>query len=363
MKKNRLKIFFTAVKDEGLMGALKKTKNFFYRIILICSFRYLPKPLLAMIFTSGTIQPIKDLPKDILSASIQNKEVICAPIEEKYSISSQYVCIFGESANFAGKEVVIVAHWDPDNIIDPYVVYQCKNFIKLGKEVILISSHPIQECHALSTSHTWCHAIIYRTCPGYDFTSWKAGLDCFPSLFEAKELTLTNDSYFGPINSFGNTYKRMEIFSCDFWGMNYSLTRKPHLQSFFIVLKKQVLKHYSFADFFNSVPLDNSRKLAVLFEISFTLWLALHGFTPAAFCRQKKLFHFELNFPTYYPHLLIEYGVPIFKKNSIANIHEDIECMSEKNRHSIYLSIKNKFPNAYPWELLDNYLQRINFKF
>ena len=55
----------------------------------------------------------------------------------------------------------------------------------------------------------WVSAVVARHCPGYDFTSWKAAFTCFPSLYRAREVVLTNDSVFAPFGSFGPVHEAM----------------------------------------------------------------------------------------------------------------------------------------------------------
>ena len=117
---------------------------------------------------------------------------------------------------------------------------------QLGKKIILCSAAPLA---ALPQETDIFDAIVCRTCAGYDFTSWKAAFEAFPSLYEAAEVTLCNDSVFAPIGSYAPVYQTMASIPCDFWGMSFSHEIMPHMQSFHLVLRKKALQHTAFKHF------------------------------------------------------------------------------------------------------------------
>ncbi len=345
---NIIQKFFHHIKHNGALHALLKVKYYIFRSIYLCLCKILPASCLKHILTSEQVTIIHGLSTHDKKALEQARKLLPIAINESHNVTGKYTCIHGENVDFSHKEVVIIAHWDMDDIIDPYVVFMCQGFMNMGKMVILASAHPLMPCPALENYNEWCHAIICRTCDGYDFTSWKATLDCFPSIYASKELILANDSNFGPMPSFTHVHKRMQSIKCDFWGMNFGLGLAPALQSFYLVFKPQVIQHAAFKTFFANVPLDNNKEKAVLLEASMTLWLAMHGFSAGAYCTLKKFFEFPLYLQKYSPLVLLEFGVPLLKRLNIFS----------KSGYQQYMQYKTKHPHSYPWELIDNYLQR-----
>lgn len=247
-------------------------------------------------------------------ARTKAKSMLYVDIADTTSIQGQYCCLYGAEKIFTGEPCVVVAHWDPQNVVDPYVEYQCRHFKSLGWKVVLVSAAPLQTDEVLERKAEWADAIIYRTCSGYDFTSWKAALDCFPSLYDSQFMVLTNDSYFGPIGDFAPVHEAMAKVDCDFWGMTANHDLAPHLQSYYIVLRAKALQHSALKFFFAAVSLSGCRKNAIMYEVSFTLWLAMHGLHAAVYCAAEEKQHAPVNLTLYHWHALIEKGVPLLKR-------------------------------------------------
>lgn len=264
---------------------------------------------------------------------------------EKISISGEAYCLVDDGTSFVGKKLVLIAHWDPDKIIDPYVAYQCQHFKNQGFCVLLTSASTLSNIP--SDWKKFVNAIVYRTCDGYDFTSWKAAFELYPTLYQCSEVVLTNDSYFGPIGSFIPVHKKMDKIHCDFWGLVRCNLCRPHLQSYYLDLHDNVLKHQAFQEFIARVPLSQSREIAISFETSFALWLELHHFQPGAFIpvRPKS----QINYTIEYWKELIHEGVPVLKR--------EFFC-----RKDYYEKIKNWKKECsikgYPTELIENYIKR-----
>ncbi len=230
------------------------------------------------------------------------------------AIDEYAFCLYGKENIFYGKKVVLLAHWDPDDRIDPYVQYLAKSLKSTGWKVILSSaSKPCEQ--SLEQWHDWADAIVYRTCQGYDFTSWKAALELFPSLYEASELVLTNDSYFGPFGSFEPMHVTMDSIACDFWGITENRELQPHLQSYYLVLRASALQHEAFKMFMERVPLSADRSTAILFEINISLWLASHGLQPAAFIPASDDRALHVNPVLHYWQQVFERGAPLIKRD------------------------------------------------
>ncbi len=249
-------------------------------------------------------------------------------LNKSISIAKYAHCLRGAKLDFAGLNTALVAHFDPEDNIDPTLIKQCQHLKKLGYKVVLCTSSELSAKKALESTQDFAHAIIYRNCAGYDFTSWKAAFTLFPSLWQCSELILTNDSYFGPLslknfeNGLGIVHKRMQDFTCDFWGISFSWQQVPHIQSYYMVIKPQVLQSEALKKFFDAVPLCPERKTAIAQELSFTLWLALHGFKPAAFCFALGSKAIQKVNPSLHGHeVMLKRGVSIIKREAVRSPH------------------------------------------
>ena len=267
-------------------------------------------------------------------------------LEEPCSLNGAYTIPYGNEKNFANSEVALLAHWDPENILDPYVLYMARHLKQLGKQVILCSAAPLT---TLPQETDIFDAIVCRTCAGYDFTSWKAAFEAFPSLYEAKEVTLCNDSVFAPIGSYAPVYQTMASISCDFWGMTFSYEVMPHMQSFYLVLRKKALQHPAFKKFILAVAADNNRDIAVGYEVRFSLWLELHGLHAGCY-RPYNLYTKIAANPTLRWEKILREGIPLLKR----------ELFKAQKRISVLSAWQGEVEKYYyPAHLISDYFHRI----
>ncbi len=224
-----------------------------------------------------------------------------------YKFDGCHYIAHGVGQNFFSCEAVLIAHWDPDGKIDPYVQYMARHFCKMGKKVVLCSS-----CDVSGASEEWkCFdAVVCRTCPGCDFVSWKAGLEAFPSLYGASELTLCTDSVFAPVGSYEPVYDAMNAVDCDCWGMTLSRQPVPHVQSAHIVLRKKALRHDAFKHFINSIAPDNEKNATTEHALSFALWLEMHGLRIG--CYRPFASHGN---PMEYWQKVLKFGIPLINRD------------------------------------------------
>lgn len=224
---------------------------------------------------------------------------------------------FGSDVDFTGTTTAVVAHWDPEGRVEPYVRHMCRAFKSIGWRVVLASAAPVRDADRESLQNDGSvDAIVYRSCSGYDFTSWKAALACLSSLYACRELVLCNDSVFGGIGSYAPMHERMSGLDCDFWGITESAEKQRHLQSFYLVFRQTALQNPAFRDFFDRVPHGDDRKAAILCETLLTLWLSEKGLRPAAFAPVDldQPQSVEINPSCEQWETLLKAGVPLLKR-------------------------------------------------
>lgn len=220
----------------------------------------------------------------------------------------------GKIPSFAGKRVALLAHWSSDGSVAPYVLYFLRALRTEGWRTVLASGGEPQLNPALLRL---CDAVVWRTCPGYDFTSWKACFEGLPSLFAAEELLLANDSIFAPVGPLSPIHAAMEKVPCDFWGMVGSREFLTHLQSYYLVFRPAALRHPAFAAFWDAALITDDKLDTVLrLEVSLTGWLALNGLIPGVFVPPEALLPGNVN-PSHYfwKQLLDRYHVPLIKRD------------------------------------------------
>ncbi len=256
-------------------------------------------------------------------------------------------CQHGADASFNGQRVAVLAHWDPDAVVDPYVIHYLTHFKELGWSTVLISDKAIKLTEDLIQV---TDAVLHRTCPGYDFTSWKGALEYFPSLIEAEELILTNDSIFAPVGSLSPMHSAMQEIRCDFWGPAGSREYTPHLQSYYLVFRSKALHHEAFSRFWAGMQPDCDRKRAIRCETELSPWLALHGLQPAVYAPMPLLNDDITNLSHDFWRELIDIGTPFFKRELLkenarnVNINDCLDVLADA---------------GYPIHLIANYFKRL----
>lgn len=222
----------------------------------------------------------------------------------------------GAGRTFSGERVAVVAHWDPDNRIDPFVDYYLRHLQEAGFMTILTSAAFLE---ASEDDMAHADAVVCRTCDGYDFTSWKGALERFPSLQQARELVFTNDSVFAPLADIGAVHAVMDTVACDFWGLMESRDQLPAMPSFYMVFRQAALRHPCFETFWADVDMTMDKDAVVWrFEAGQALWYALNGLIPGAYIHWDMLPPFAGG-PAYvcWKQLVQQFGVPCIKRTLV----------------------------------------------
>jgi lipopolysaccharide biosynthesis protein len=148
-------------------------------------------------------------------------------------------------------------------------------------------------------------------------------------------------------------FDSMQALDCDFWGLVENNEFRPHLQSFFIALKHNALKHPAFSTFLNNIEPSDKREDSIQYEVKLTQWLIsqnLVGATrfpaPSSDYPYTSLHH--------YTTLFLQSGYfPFVKRRMLFN--NPIAA----NLRKLPALIKNK---GYPVDLIVSYAKRCNMK-
>lgn len=226
------------------------------------------------------------------------------------------------------KRLAIFAHYDKDNIIDDYVIYYLKELKKSFETIIFVSDTDLEKEEIDKISNIVDYVQAYHH-GEYDFGSYKYGYFIARKnnlLMDTDELLLCNDSVYGPVCSISSILDKMSNFDCDFWGMyenKHGLYGKiePHLQSWFLMMKKQVFLSDKFDDFMCKITKkDDKCDIIQDYEIGFTTEMS-------KFFSYFSLYSSEQsNAVVNAARLLLKKGFPFIKvvvgKKYILNLHK-----------------------------------------
>lgn len=183
------------------------------------------------------------------------------------------------------KRALIFVHFSPESELSREAQAYLKALHSFFSRRIIISNSPISERSRRHLKEQG-YEVFERENQGYDFYSWKVGLQQLGSeLAQFDELVTANDSClllknadFTPI--FGwSTQKKL-------WGLTKSYEFQEHLQSYFLGFKKEVFQSSAFQEFWQElVSLDSKKDIIMNYELGLSQKLKSAGFILESFFR------------------------------------------------------------------------------
>lgn len=179
------------------------------------------------------------------------------------------------------KRALILAHYDIDGIVDPYVVEALRAYRPHSSALLLVSASATSIPKELEGI---VDRFIPRSNTGYDFGSWKAGLLALENTDSFDEIVFTNDSVYGPLFDLSPALNSARCATVDFWGMVFSEANTPHVQSWFTAARQPVILSRVFQTFWNATGGDfqDKNELIMRFEIGLSKALSKSLFSLAA---------------------------------------------------------------------------------
>ncbi len=239
--------------------------------------------------------------------------------------------------------VAIFAFYNKQAKVLDYVLSYLKYLKEVCSKIVFVADCELSDTELKKLEPYVCHVIAMRH-GEYDFGSYKRGLNYAKDnglLDDLDELVLCNDASYC-VSSLVPAFNQMEDRACDFWAMTASKEHQSHLQSYFLVFKKQVVNHPNFFVFFNEVGKKDS-----FWSVVSSYELPLKDFYESLGFKGSSLFSLDYGSednPTYYPIECIEHGVPLIKRK----LFSDYEYLMKST--SVYKTVfylKNNYPKAY----------------
>ncbi len=177
----------------------------------------------------------------------------------------------------------IFAHYDKDNMIDDHVLYLLEKLKNISTFNVFVTASAINK-HEIDKLTKLCNKIILRDNAGYDFVSWQTGMNSMSNNVDFDEILLCNDSVYGPLYPLTNIFDTMSSKECDFWGMTDNYEIAYHLQSYFLVFKKNIVNSEVFKEFWNEVKIEsNKHDIIKKYKVGLSQCLISVGFKPCAY--------------------------------------------------------------------------------
>jgi hypothetical protein len=205
----------------------------------------------------------------------------------------------------SARRIAFFAHYDRDGVIEDYVIYYLKELRKICSRILFAS-----DCDVRTQDINKLEGIAEIVCATrheeYDFGSWKR---CFEAvnydLTGYDELIVCNDSCFAPVFSLEDFFGRMDAKECDWWGPTWGWWAEKnsggkHVNSYFMVFKRQVLADPRFYDFWLQIKKQPTKHdVIVKYELGITRYLNTLGFKFETLAERKvhMVFHPDVDMP------------------------------------------------------------------
>lgn len=178
------------------------------------------------------------------------------------------------------KRAVILAHYDQDGIVDPYVIRALQAYRAIADRLVLVSASASSLPEALTDV---VDDFLPRENVGYDFCSWRDGIARLGDPRHFDEIVCANDSVYGPLSDLRPVMSDPRVVGADFWGMVMSAQRGDHVQSWFFAMRRPVIESQAFGDFWGSVAPQSSKEQVIdHYEVGLTEAFATAGFRVGA---------------------------------------------------------------------------------
>lgn len=243
------------------------------------------------------------------------------------------------------KRAAIFAHFDKNSIIQDYVIYYLEKLTHCTDTIIFVSDCSLTQKETLKIE-SYTDKIIAKNHGEYDFGSYKRGfqyLDSLNVLNEYDELIFVNDSCFGPLCDFEEIMQIMNKRKCDFWGINKNERHYPHIQSFFIVFRKNIFNSPVFKKFIYDIKKQkNKDDIIVKYEIGLSKLLSEKGYTLSSYL------DFAIG-ESITPEFIFSEKSPSLLKTSAVRNSASIALKI------LFMYLNKKFNCKYPFELIYDY--------
>lgn len=253
--------------------------------------------------------------------------------------------------------LALFSFYEKSGIVRSYIYYYLEQLAVIA-DIVFIANGSLQTQSKSELERKGCR-VICRENSGFDFGAWKAFLisEKTSLLAQYEELILCNSSCYGPVYSFLSIFDEMSRISCDFWGLyrhpgirDKKHSIPPHIQSYFIVLRKKLFHSECFHEFFSGLDYAVSWNDAVKQETFFTEYFEERGFSSYSFCGSVLSEYIE-NPTIFMPADLLERRFPLIKRKCFTTEYSYINKMSSATQIKRLIAFL-KMETDYPADLI-----------
>lgn len=168
-----------------------------------------------------------------------------------------------------------------------HVVDHIEALLRAGVQVVLIANTDAApgELEVPVELATRLYGCLIRENVGYDFAAWAHAYSVIDAGLINRRLYLINDSIVGPLDAraYDAVLQRIRASPADAVGLTSNPDPHPHLQSYYLVFNRRLLRSATFDSFMRGiVNMPLKQNVIDCYEIWLTPFLEQRGFTAAA---------------------------------------------------------------------------------
>lgn len=153
-----------------------------------------------------------------------------------------------------------------DGRVLPHAAHQARAWSAEGFKVVLIVVTDDPNRSFSDPVVAFADGILLRANSGYDFGAWSAAIQSLPTLRDVALLVTTNDSVFGPLDSFKPVLDRVADSEADFLALTENNEHRHHFQSYTLFYKPKALRSRAFWSFWSRVRTGGRWLVIVRYE-------------------------------------------------------------------------------------------------
>ena len=183
----------------------------------------------------------------------------------------------------AGKHLLLLAHYDPDDILDDHVVASIRGLRRADCDVVVVTS--TDRPSEVRKMRDEAAGVVLKTPGGRDFGSWYAAGEVLGDKFKTYESVIwMNDSTYYPLFDSREMFDAMEARKLDFWGVVDSHNLRWHVMSWFWSFGRRIVSEGIF-DWYRQEYNSSYTKWSQIknYEMRVPTMLKNQGFSTGAF--------------------------------------------------------------------------------
>jgi len=179
--------------------------------------------------------------------------------------------------NYKNSNIVFIfAHYDQNGYLAKHILEHIQYIFNFGKQIIFVSTHLKTEYKKILSPYA---KVIIRENTGYDFWSYKLGLEFIEEIDEVEHIIMQNSSFvcLDPKRLYQLFFKG--VGAEGMYGLSSNKAPFFHIQSyFFSFYGKSIIQSSAFKDWWQQmVPLNNRQEIIKEYEIGMSSWFVKQG--------------------------------------------------------------------------------------